>query len=516
MSVRRSHWQFRALLPLALVSCWSLFSSANVQAAACATPPDLEPRDSDWSGWGNGLSNARHAPNGLTSADLPKLELRWAYGFEGTSSVVGNPVVQGSVLFIGVDTGKVYALDAETGCEHWIFQAPTGVRTAPALGFVDGEWRLFFGDRGAVFYAVDAMSGQLRWQREVEAHQAAILTGSPAFVSVPGSANPNRILVPVSSNEEGIAAVPTYACCTFRGSVVSLDASDGAVLWQTYTITQPAVSTGDNSFGPSGGAIWSSPTVDVANRRVFVTTGDAYSKPVEIGTDALMGLDLDTGSILWINQGTPDDYWTVACMRPDAPEDCGPDQDYGSPALLLDINGRTTLVAGQKSGIVRAFNPQGGSIQWELPLVENTEEFGGKIIWGGASDGRRAYFGLGTGGIAGIDLNDGSLAWFTELSPASGRERNIGHDGPLTVSGDLVLSGGWDGILRALDTQSGAVRWEYDTATSFDTVNGIAAQGGSMGAAGPVMAGRRLFVPSGYVGVKNGMGGNVLLMFSAD
>lgn len=513
MPARRPHLCIRAVPLFLLAWFFSLFMPLAASAATCSAPPDLEPRQGDWSGWGNGHANTRHAPEGLTSDDLASLSLRWAYGLDGAKSL-GNPVVQGSLLVIGDDTGKVYALDADSGCEYWTFQAPAGVRTAPALGQADGEWRVFFGDRGAVVYALDAASGQMRWQREVEAHAAAILTGAPQFVAVPGSPTPARLLVPVSSGEEGAAAAPNYACCSFRGSVLSLDAASGDVMWQTYTINQTPAATGTNTFGPSGGAIWSAPTVDLANKRVYVTTGDAYSKPVAIGTDALMGLDLDTGRVLWINQGTSDDIWTVACMRPGAPEDCGPDQDYGSPAQLIDIAGTPALVAGQKSGMVRAFTPLGGSILWERPLVENTGEFGGKVIWGGASDGTRAYFGLGTGGIAAVNLADGELAWFTPLAPASERAKYVGQDGPLTVSGDLVFSGGWDGHLRALDAASGAVSWDYDTATTFDTINGVPGQGGSMGAAGPVVAGKRLYVPSGYPGVKNGMGGNVLLMFA--
>jgi len=59
------------------------------------------------------------------------------------------------------------------------------------------------------------------------------------------------------------------------------------------------------------------------------------------------------------------------------------------------------------------------------------------------------------------------------------------------------------------------VLWEYNTIRDFKTVNGLAARGGSMGAAGPVIAGGLLFVPSGYVGVRNGAPGNVLLVFGA-
>jgi polyvinyl alcohol dehydrogenase (cytochrome) len=310
--------------------------------------------------------------------------------------------------------------------------------------------------------------------------------------------------------------VPTYACCTFRGSVVSLDATNGEKLWQSYPIPTPAAETGVNTFGPSGAAIWSPPTIDLSGNKIFVTTGDAYSSPADAATDAVIAMDLQTGSILWQTQGTANDIWTVKCMTPAAPDDCGPDQDYGSPGMLIPQDGKNILVAGQKSGNVRAFDPETGKELWRTAIVENTEEFGGKIVWGGASDGTKVYFGLGTGGIHAIDIDDGEIAWSTPLAPSAEMVRHAGQDGPLTVSEDLVISGGWDGVLRILSAADGSQLWNYNTVVDFTTVNGEPAKGGSMGAAGPTVAGRRLFVPSGYVGVKNGMKGNVLLMFAPD
>jgi polyvinyl alcohol dehydrogenase (cytochrome) len=482
-------------------------------AASCSQPPQLSGAD-DWTGWGNGYSNTRAAANGITPEDIATLDLRWAFGFPGVGSVIGNPVVAGEVVFIGVDTGEVYALDVDTACVHWTFKAENGVRTAPALAVINSRGLLFFGDRSANVYAVDANDGTLVWRVEVDSHPAAILTGSPQFVHLQNAASPERLLVPVSSSEEGIAAVPTYGCCTFRGSVVSLDASNGQKLWQSYTIADAAGQTGNNSFGPSGAAIWSPPTVDLASNRFFVTTGDAYSSPADSATDAVVAMDLQNGTMLWQKQGTADDIWTVKCMTPTAPDDCGPDQDYGSPGMLVDSNANPMLVAGQKSGIVRAFNPDTGEEVWRTALVDNTDEFGGKIVWGGASDGNKVYFGLGTGGIHALELADGKIAWSTPLAPSADMARHAGQDGPLAVSGDLVISGGWDGVLRILSAEDGKEVWNYNTAVSFTTVNGEAAKGGSMGAAGPIVAGKRLLVPSGYVGVKNGMPGNVLLMFA--
>ena len=154
-----------------------------------------------------------------------------------------------------------------------------------------------------------------------------------------------------------------------------------------------------------------------------------------------------------------------------------------------------------------------GAVAWRTALVNNTKEFGGKVVWGGAADDQTSYFGLGTGGIAAVVIRNGERKWFTPLAPAEGRTR--GQEGPLTAIPGIVFSGGYDGVLRALSTADGKVVWQFDTVREFQTVNGVAAKGGSMGEAGPVIAGGMLFVPSGYVGVRNGTPGNVLLAFAS-
>ena len=100
--------------------------------------------------------------------------------------------------------------------------------------------------------------------------------------------------------------------------------------------------------------------------------------------------------------------------------------------------------------------------------------------------------------------------------PAPEMAEHTGQDGPLSAIPGVVFSGGWDGVLRALSASDGHVIWEYNTVQDYQTVNGVAGKGGSMGAPGPVVVGRMLYTPSGYIGVKNGMPGNVLLAFAAE
>lgn len=489
----------------------------QAQQSACAGRAPFDSSKGDaWSGWGGGLANTRRAQRThgtLSAADLPGLKLVWAFGFPGAHAVIGQPTVAGNRVFVGVDTGDVYAIDTASGCQDWTFKADAGVRTAPVLGRAGGTWTVFVGDLRGQVYAVDATSGTLRWKVKADDHPTARITGTPQFLPA-GTGASARLFVPVSSGEEGAGARAGYACCTFRGSVVALDAATGKPIWKTYAIERAAAATGPNRFGPSGAAIWSAPTIDAARGLLYVGTGDAYSAPADPATDAIVAMDLATGAVRWKHQATVGDVWTVQCLGKAAPADCGPDQDFGSPPMLVAAGGRNLLVAGQKSGNVWAFDPRTGDMIWRTPLVPDTTKFGAKIVWGGAADDRRAYFGLGTGGVAAVRLADGATQWFTELAPKAGRESHPGEDGAVTVADGVVFSGGWDGVVRALSADTGKVLWEFDTARDLATVNGVAAHGGSMAAAGSVVAGKALFVPSGYIGVKNGMPGNVLLMFS--
>jgi polyvinyl alcohol dehydrogenase (cytochrome) len=505
------------LLILATTVVFSARAAAQTPTRCTTSPPIASLTASPaWNGWGADAGNTRFQPATaaqLSAADVPRLKLKWAFGFPGARAVSGQPAVVAGRVFVSADTGDLYALDAASGCEYWSFHADAAVRSAvtvdrPGAG---KPYAVFFGDARANVYAVDALNGKPLWKVRVDDHAVARITGGVRVFE-------ERVYVPVASGEEGAGANPAYECCTSRGSVVALDAATGKQIWKTHTIPDAPKPTTKNAagtqlWGPSGAGVWSSPTIDPSRRALYVGTGNAYSAPAAPTTDAIVAMDLDSGRILWSAQGTSGDVWIITCINNAAPN-CGPDQDFGSPPMLRTLpDGTRLLVAGQKSGNVWAYDPdRKGAVVWRSPLVENTTEFGGKIVWGGAADDQRAYFGLGPGGIAAVRLRDGQRQWFASLLPA-GSPARPGQDGALTVIPGAVISGGWDGVLRVLSSSDGHVLWEYNTLQSIDTVNHVEAHGGSMGAPGPVVAGGLLFVPSGYVGVRNGAPGNVLLVF---
>ncbi len=499
---------------------------AQLTDGGCRGDPDPPSIESRWDGWGVDTSNTRFqspAAAGLTSAQVPSLRLKWAFGFPGASATYGQPTAYGGRIFEGSENGTVYSLDAQTGCIYWTFKAGDTVKTAISL---DPEGKeAFFGDTGGDVYAVDALNGRLLWKKHVDAHSAARITGSPLFVD-------HRLYVPVSSGEEGAAVDPAYPCCTFRGSLVALDARTGRFVWKSFTIpdrvkrTGRKNSAGTEMWGPSGAAVWSPPTADLQRHAIYVATGNGYSDPPSPYSDAVIAFDLKTGKMLWSHQLYPNDTWNSGCYAPDkanCPEPPGDDYDFGSPPILKSLpGGRSLLIAAQKSGMVYAIDPdQKGALVWQRRIASGGPL--GGIQWGGAADDSMVFYPRsdwdGTkpaagGGLFALHILTGEIAW----SQTPPRPACLKQDGcsaaqmaPITAIPQAVFSGSMDGHLRAYDAQSGKVIWDFNTAKPFKTVNGAQAHGGSLVATGPLVVGGMLYINSGYT---NAMDGNVLLAFS--
>jgi polyvinyl alcohol dehydrogenase (cytochrome) len=360
-------------------------------------------------------------------------------------------------------------------------------------------------------YAVDAATGEQIWKVNADSHPLAAITGAPTLYD-------GRLYVPVSSREEAAGGSLNYPCCTFRGSVVALDAPTGKQIWKTYAIPEPPRPSRRNSKGTqlwtgAGAAIWHAPTADPRTRAIYVATGDAYTEPAHRNTDAVMAIHMDTGKILWSVQDYENDAWLVACAQDpteNCPKDLGPDYDFGAAPILMTLaDGRRVLLAGQKSGQVFAHDPdRGGALVWKTALVEKIGE--SEILFGGAADSTAAYFGLDNGSIGAVDPVTGQRKWFNPPAPAGPRR---GFTAALTAIPGIVFAGNQDGTLRAYDAGTGRLAWSFNMLQAFETVNHVAAHGGGMGAPGPTVAGGMLFVPSGYVGLGNGTAGNVLLAF---
>jgi polyvinyl alcohol dehydrogenase (cytochrome) len=490
-----------------------------------------------FSGWGITPHNTREIPEnlaGLEPANLQRLRLKWVVGLPDALRNRSEPALAGGALYVGSQNGTLYALDRATGCERWAFRTAAEARS----GVVVSHWNpgdtaarplVFLGDLIGNVYAVEAKSGKLVWKDHPDVHPSATITGAPTLYQ-------GRLYVAVSSSEEAMIS-PRYECCSFRGSIVAYDAASGERLWQTFMMEpaspQGASAGGVRMLGPSGASIWNSPTIDEKRHRLYVGTGDNYSKPSTSTSDSIVALDLEDGKIAWTHQATQGDIWNVTCVltgHTSCPDDSGPDYDIGAATILATAsNGRDYLVAGQKSGTVVAVDPDSGALIWKSK-VGRGGLFGG-ILFGMAlsgdtlfvpmndvDDGRK-YDEPARPGLYALDLRTGEFRWQAPhtVDRCQGRAAcSQGIGGAITVAGSLVLAGSNDGWMSIYNAHDGKLLWEFDTARELSTHGKSAAHGGSIaGAAGPLAYRGTVIVSSGY-GVTGRMPGNALALFEVE
>jgi polyvinyl alcohol dehydrogenase (cytochrome) len=496
------------------------------------TPLSDTPNAPEWNGWGVTITNTRFessAAAGLTAADVPRLKLKWAFGYPGATSGGTQPVVVGGRLYVGTAEGDVFALDAKTGCIHWSFQADAGVRSPINIGkTANGKAVAYFGDQSANMYAVDAQTGKSLWKVKVDDNSRAAITAASAVYG-------GRLYIPVSSREESQVDDVKYPCCTFRGSMVAIDASNGKILWKTYTVEGKADQIGKNKastqlWGPSGAAIWNTPSIDVKRHLLYAGTGNNYSVPATNASDAVVAFDMDSGKIRWINQVTANDIWNRSCGRADirnaltCPDIDAPDADFASSPILADLkDGKQIIIAANKATVYALDPDHDGKIMWQAQVGKNRN---GGVMWGAAVNGEAVYAAnqsfdakdpSASGGVSAFDISTGKTIWSVPPPACENRKQcRPSHAAAVTLIPGVLFSATWDGRLQAMSTQDGKVIWEYDTSKEFQTVNGIKANGGSTSNAGPTVVGGMVYANSGYSHHGGIVPGNVLLAFSVE
>jgi polyvinyl alcohol dehydrogenase (cytochrome) len=482
-----------------------------------------------WAVAGQNVHNTRSQPNehAIGRANVASLATKWT--FTTGADVSATPTVAGDAVYFPDWSGNFYAVRRDTGAQIWLHKisdydgyAGSIARVSPAVHGND----LIIGDiesgtvahNGANVMAVNRQTGALRWITKVDAHPAAVITGSPVVQG-------DIVYVGVSSTEESLATDPTYACCSFRGSLVALDINTGAIVWQTFTMP-------DNQGQPdgySGGAIWQPPAIDVKRGMLYVGTGNNYEVPQSVKTclaetvggaqttcfdagdmyDTALALDMTTGAVKWSKRVQGVDVWTVACIKNPNPVSCpepnSPDYDLSGsgPNLLPNLVG-----FGQKSGIYWAFNPDTGDILWTA-MVGPGSSLGG-IEWGTATDGERIYIAITNsknlsyplingstitwGAWSALDVSTGRILWQT-ADPAQAVDV-----GSVSVANQVVYVGSVSGNMHALDAGTGKILWTF-------------ASGGSV-IDGPAIAGGTVFWGSGYKKITSGTGNNKVFAFS--
>lgn len=534
-----------------------LFPRAAVLASCllCATMTPLvsasaQPGPGSWPVVGQNVLDNRYQPNEtqINPGNVEKLKPKWV--FTTVSDVQDTPTVADGIAYFTDFAGNLYAVNADTGALIWQNQISnyTGnpnanSRSSPAIS---GD-ELILGDTGnfgtaspgANVFAVNRMTGKLIWKTTVEPHVAAIITASPVAYG-------NNVYVGVSSIEEGLATLGAYPCCTFRGSVVSLNVQTGHINWQFYDIPA-SLDTGCSATdcGYSGAAIWSTTAIDPQLNSLYVGTGNNYTVPKSVqqcvaqaqknGTsddncsapkdyqESVLSLNLTSGALNWAHRVSGYDASVAGCPAqpvPWCPSPAGADADFGSGPNIYttQVNGRPTTVVGlgQKSGVYWAFNATNGSLIWSTLIGPGGQD--GGIIRGTAMDGQQIYAPIsnveGTSYVLQPSGKTDKAGSWTALNARTGKIVWQTADPGKTVPFDNAPPAVADGVvyvgsqqptgpnMYALDAQTGKILWRF-------------ASGGSVGS-GPAVVDGTVYWGSGYsVSAEfGGTGNNKLYAFT--
>jgi polyvinyl alcohol dehydrogenase (cytochrome) len=451
----------------------------------CSSHPAVRESDAPaWNGWGNDLRNTRSQSAkgaGLTPGQVSRLQLKWAFGFPGATALYSQTAYDGR-LYVSSNAGYVYSLDAATGCIHWSFRAQSAVRSGFFIGRLNRNTpRLaaFFGDIRGTAYALDASTGEVIWKTLTDPHPLARITGTPVL-------HDGRLYVPVTSLEEPESGQADYTCCTFRGSMVALDATTGKSVWKTYTITEEPKVVGRNSrnkdmMAPAGAGVWVTPTLVLKRRAVYITTGNAFSGTPS-NANAVMAFHMDTGKVLWSMQALALDTWHNGCVqnipgraagpgRGGAGRGAGPAGPGAGGAAAAPAAGgaagRTGGPGGPPPGFGGGRGPSGPPYPPEnCPAILGPDwDFAAPAALATTSDGRDVIVAAQKQGLVwGVNPDNGQVIWKQDVA------REIaGGRGETLFGGALDSQHAYFGLISsahlALDLKTGEEVWYVPVAS---------------------------------------------------
>ena len=453
--------------------------------------------------------------NQINAANVKKLRPAFVVQTEVMESMETAPIVVNGVMYLTTSYNHVYAVDAATGKQFWHYKHKMGPVTTFCCGpnnrgvAISGG-RLFMGTLDAKLVALDAKSGKLLWETQIDDPEKGYSeTMAPTVVE-------DKVLIGTNGGEYGI-----------RGFVKAYSASEGKLLWTFHTIpekghegvwavndatgrnmkrdiaAEKAALAKDSSFYQTlGGGVWMNPAVDLKARTIWFVVGnpspDLYGaeRPGDnLYTDSIVAVDLDKGSYKCHFQYVAHDVW---------------DLDAVSPPILIQAMNKSgkmvpAVIHGGKTGHVyvhdrkdcslirfsQAMIPQenmwvlptaegarmlpgaNGGVEWSpmaydakqrlaialnlhQPMtyhVEASKYPGGKLWLGGAFKAIASEKQWGR--VSAVNVDTGKVAWKHDTA-----QPLIG--GGLATAGGLFFFGEGNGSFNALDSKTGKKLWSFN------------------------------------------------------
>ena len=504
---------------------WSCASAIAIMFyGACSSieeliPPEVAGHEEQWPLPNKDYASTRAAFEAtISSKNVDRLGVAWSFRIPGSGmfgAAATNPLISNDIVYFQDLASNVFAIELESGELVWehLYHRPTGGPNGVAVG-----WGKVFAPTSAMrIAALDKSTGEDIWAFKLQRTKNE-------FIDIQPTVYGGMVYLSTKTNYHGNAT----------GMIYALDPDTGGVLWNFETVDSPDI--WGNRKVNSGGGVWYPPSIDIDRGMTYWGIGNpapwpgtkefpnGTSRPgPNLYTNSVVALDFKSGELEWYNQVKPHDLF---------------DHDFQLSPILTEteINGvtRDIVIGGGKTGTVAAFDADSGEKFWEtkVGVHENDDlEVIPQIIsyekpWGepgkpirlfpghyGGVETPMAYadgvvyapvvnlgswvtpewsetfeFSEGTGELVALRVDNGNVLW--------SRQFDAMVFGAATVVNDLVFTSTSDGMIYALNRETGEEVWAYQAPAGIN--------------AWPAVAGDTIVFPAG---VDTGKGAPVLIAF---
>ena len=440
--------------------------------------------DVNWPGYHGSPTGNRFSPlDQISRGNVARLAPAWMFTLPGAERLQVTPVVVDGVMYV-TNANECYALDAGSGRRIWHFRRPRtkGLAGDAAAGInrgvaVSGD-RLFMVTDDARLLALNRSTGALLWDIEM-----ADWRQNYGATSAPLSVGP-LVVSGISGGDEGV-----------RGFLAAFDQVTGREVWRFWTVPAPgepgAETWRGRDLAHGCASTWLTGTFDADLDMLYWPTGNPcpdYDGSERLGdnlySDSILALEPSTGRLKWHFQYTPHDVW---------------DWDAQQPPVLVDAlwhgQKRRLLLHANRNGFFYVLDRVNGALLQATPFVK-------KLTWarGIGPDGRpllQPDQSPTADGVTVCPAVEGATNWFsTAFSPATGlyyvqalEKCTVYTRSPSTWQAGQSFYGGStrnvtgeaaQKVLRALDVQTGEVRWEVSQVGPGTSWGGALATAGGL------------------------------------
>ncbi len=312
---------------------------ANIETVSTENILAADQTPQDWLTYGGTYEEQRHSNlTQITADNIKDLGPAWTYDFDEARTARGveaTPIVLDGVMYVTGSWSIVYALDAKTGEELWVYDpeiageaAAKGCCGIVNRGVAVHEGKVFVGIFDGRLEALDAKTGEVVWsQVTVDQSKPYTITGAPRIVK-------DKVLIGNGGAELGV-----------RGYISAYNVNTGDLDWRFYTTPNPnkkpdgaasdevLANLANESWGDvgawttdgGGGTVWDSIVYDDVNDSIIVGVGngspwnakirDPESDGDNLFLSSILALDADSGAYKWHFQTTPRDQWDFTATQ---------------------------------------------------------------------------------------------------------------------------------------------------------------------------------------------------------